>query len=572
MQYIERIAFAMFPQRPRAHEIETESRNFVRSALPTSWIVEDVDLDYGTDLRVEIVVNHSPSGLLFLIQLKAHEKTESSHGFIVENLNVSQILYYQRLVLPVLLVVYHCATRSAFFLDMKEYARTHLAAESPGWESQKTVTVRIPMENMLVGASPKLLMSVREFFQRHGLWRRERPLSSAERISGLAMLKLARIYPARKSFPKLIRDIQKDLEIRKGVAPILGKARAILSGLATLETVSGELLAKLIEPSKDGLASAARLTEDENLLALLDSPWCRPVDPYFRALLLSIRIRRNQRMTKQVNPTSIEDSNFCFALLEELLAVNPFLLLEIRGLSVESVIRSTGEDQFVRTTSFRFLEAGLNKTYEEFCGRQESREWSEVVVTSEYYALARLAGLPDKGPRPVTAKAIESRSTVGSFVLSVLESPESNLAYLLDVPIVRKRVSSPRSLMSVFSEATNLEFRGGILNSLQMSHGQKVGIQPLPDLNGGGSRIVVDGIPVLETRLGVDVSKMELPPEAIRSVQNLGSNSPFPRTILLSAKSDVEHGEITAAINQVVEILRQRYDNLRVEPSISTGD
>ncbi len=64
----------MAPERPRSHELETESREFVKKALPVAWVREDVFADYGTDLRVEIVDNGRLTGQQFLIQIKAHQK------------------------------------------------------------------------------------------------------------------------------------------------------------------------------------------------------------------------------------------------------------------------------------------------------------------------------------------------------------------------------------------------------------------------------------------------------------------------------------------------------------------
>ncbi|GAA2022841.1 hypothetical protein GCM10009779_03390 [Polymorphospora rubra] len=50
------------PQRPRSHELETESRRAFEALLPSSWVVRRVEDDYGIDLEVEIFEEGSATG------------------------------------------------------------------------------------------------------------------------------------------------------------------------------------------------------------------------------------------------------------------------------------------------------------------------------------------------------------------------------------------------------------------------------------------------------------------------------------------------------------------------------
>lgn len=60
------------PKRHRSHQLESESRVAFRSLLPSTWVVRDLDQDYGIDAQVEIFdESGEATGLTFLVQLKA---------------------------------------------------------------------------------------------------------------------------------------------------------------------------------------------------------------------------------------------------------------------------------------------------------------------------------------------------------------------------------------------------------------------------------------------------------------------------------------------------------------------
>lgn len=553
----------MLPRRSRTHEIETESRNFVRSALPSSWIVEDVDLDYGTDIRVEIVDDGRPTGLLFLIQVKGHESAQVMDGFVVEDLDVRHLNYYQRLVIPVFLVVYDCSTKSAVYLDVKDYVETVLDSESPGWEFQKTVRVHIPAGDNLQDGHGRIANSVREFFALHGLGKRVVLPSPTEAFMGSLVLRLASGYPERRSFSKLLHDTRKASGIRKGVGPTSKQVNERLSGIAVFEEAGGELLIRLLEPTRERLGIVSGWTKDDDLVLLLDSPWARSLDdPYFSAFITMVRVRRNKDLTGRINSHHFSHLDFYFALLEELMAAEPDLLLEIKGVLAESLIQSVDGEQVVRSTSFRFSDAGMNRSYEEFCLRKESEDWFEVVETSGHYALVRLRSPDPEARGPVLAKTIERKDKRGKVSFTVLESTRKKSAILVDIPVLRRNAPRRQPLMSMYSEVANFEFRGGPLSSLAMIGGQEVGVKSFAGPGGIGARLEVDGVPVFEILTAVDISKIQLPPNVRRSIENMGEDSSFPITVVSFSKSDVEREEMTGVIGQVIEVLQQRYEDL----------
>lgn len=58
------------PQRPREHEIETESRRAFESALDQNWEYRVITPDYGIDGELEYFEHRKTTGLRFHVQLK----------------------------------------------------------------------------------------------------------------------------------------------------------------------------------------------------------------------------------------------------------------------------------------------------------------------------------------------------------------------------------------------------------------------------------------------------------------------------------------------------------------------
>ncbi len=556
---------AALPKRSRAHEIETESRNFVKSALPQSWIVEDVDLDYGTDIRVEIVEEGRPTGHIFLIQVRGHERADVRRGFVAEVLDVRHLNYYQKLVVPVFLVVYDCSTKSAVYVDIKSHIETVLSRESPGWKFQKSVKIRIPLDLDFQQGHPRIANSVREFFALHGLGKPDVPPNPFEELLGSVVLRLADVYSGRKDFSKVLKDVRKALGIRTGRGPPTTRIRERLESVAAFEEESGQLLVRLLEPTGKMLGRVSAWITNENLLMLLDSPWAKFLeDPYFCAFIAMIRARTDKALISRVDSYRFSNLDLYFALIEELMATEPDSLLRIKSVVAESVIQSAEGGRVFRSTRFRFTDPSLNESYEEFRRRSESREWSEVVVTDKYYALVMLSSPTPEGLGPVTAKTIETRHQKTTISISFFEYKSRKGAVLVRVPVVRKIVDRPQPLISMHSEAARLDFRLG--SDLGIVGGQQVRVEPLTGAQGPGGRLFVDGIPVLEVKVGVDLSKTELPTGVRRAIKNMREDLPFPRTIINFAGSDLEKEELAMATTRVTEVIWQRYEALSAEP------
>ena len=140
------------PLRPRQHEIDTEAIDFIRGKLPSRWTREEVKNDYGNDLFVEIFENGEATALEFRIQSKGHETFEIRHkDQVIQQLEISQLNYYDQLPLPVLLIVYSCKEKQAKYLWIKQYIRNILDKEKPQWrdlQRNSKISISIPLKNV----------------------------------------------------------------------------------------------------------------------------------------------------------------------------------------------------------------------------------------------------------------------------------------------------------------------------------------------------------------------------------------------------------------------------------------
>jgi hypothetical protein len=102
------------PQRPRSHQIETESRLAFAGSLPSSWVYRDVNPDYGLDGLVELFAESGgATGSLFFVQLKATDLHDSKKALRIR-LPLSTCAYYETLLVPVLLVLFYGRERRLY--------------------------------------------------------------------------------------------------------------------------------------------------------------------------------------------------------------------------------------------------------------------------------------------------------------------------------------------------------------------------------------------------------------------------------------------------------------------------
>jgi len=133
------------PQRPRQHVLENESRIFTKQILPTEWIVEDGQNDYGIDLVVEIVKDSCVTGAHFLMQLKSTDKLAvSKDGYIIHPCSTSTLQYFLERPELVIYLVYDSKSKVGYWIWIQDFLRSQ---PSSSWKKQETLTVKIPKNN-----------------------------------------------------------------------------------------------------------------------------------------------------------------------------------------------------------------------------------------------------------------------------------------------------------------------------------------------------------------------------------------------------------------------------------------
>jgi len=129
------------PERPRSHELETESFAFMRGILPFEWTIEIITHDYGKDLLIEIFANGKATGIEFIAQTKSTDKKIDTIKNPSRRISTKTLTYLKNKDLPSMLVYYSSKSRRAYWLWVTDYINHYLSEKKPNWESQKTVTV-----------------------------------------------------------------------------------------------------------------------------------------------------------------------------------------------------------------------------------------------------------------------------------------------------------------------------------------------------------------------------------------------------------------------------------------------
>lgn len=106
---------AGMPKRPRAHDLESESRRAFKDAVERrGWVVRPVDSpDYGLDDLVEVFVDGEATGLLFYVQVKATDEPDL-HKALAVRIRRAQQDYFVAVEHPVLVALYHAPSRRLF--------------------------------------------------------------------------------------------------------------------------------------------------------------------------------------------------------------------------------------------------------------------------------------------------------------------------------------------------------------------------------------------------------------------------------------------------------------------------
>ncbi len=120
----------------------------MKSLLPTRWVINDFQHDYGKDYHIDVFEDGAATELAFYIQLKGQTKVRRAKKgrFVSFSIKTDHARYFQSLPLPMYLVIVDTTKKKAFWLFLQKYLREHIAPAR--WEKKK-ITIRIPSGNDL---------------------------------------------------------------------------------------------------------------------------------------------------------------------------------------------------------------------------------------------------------------------------------------------------------------------------------------------------------------------------------------------------------------------------------------
>ncbi|RIK80608.1 MAG: hypothetical protein DCC68_10705 [Planctomycetota bacterium] len=168
-------------KRSQTHQIDETARQVFESALPTTWVCNSVQRDYGKDYVVEIGdADGALSGDSFYVQLKGSTRLKASRdgSHLAYPLKTKHAIYYLDKLkdLPIFLVLVDTKSRCAWWLFIQEALR-----HDQTWRSRKTVTLYVPLQNTLSWSNfeqfRKAILSAKRFL------RAAHPLSITEAIA-----------------------------------------------------------------------------------------------------------------------------------------------------------------------------------------------------------------------------------------------------------------------------------------------------------------------------------------------------------------------------------------------------
>lgn len=132
----------IFPRRPRAHILETESRNNLRQNIPNEWVIQNIENDYGIDNLVETVENEELNGNFFSIQLKGTDNAFEGRNFVSVRMKTATIRYLMNRVELIMIVIFISPENESYWIWLRD------AIGGIDYRNQ-TFTINIPRGNRL---------------------------------------------------------------------------------------------------------------------------------------------------------------------------------------------------------------------------------------------------------------------------------------------------------------------------------------------------------------------------------------------------------------------------------------
>ncbi len=115
------------PQRPKTHVYEDISRDVVKRVFhDAGWVAVDLTPDYGEDMLVSVYEDGLATGELFFAQIKAVvSRRYIREGFVRYPLETAKLRRWERLLLPVIVIIYIPKEEASYWLSVGVYLSEH---------------------------------------------------------------------------------------------------------------------------------------------------------------------------------------------------------------------------------------------------------------------------------------------------------------------------------------------------------------------------------------------------------------------------------------------------------------
>ncbi len=136
--------------RPESREIDEAAIRIFKASTTLDWEIRPQDPDYRIDYTVELYERQEPTGLFFNVQLKGTKSPKCVDGgkYVSFPMQVAHLTYYENKVpQPVFLVLVDVERETVRWLFLQRY--TLQTVQGKKWRQQKTLSVRIPVDNIL---------------------------------------------------------------------------------------------------------------------------------------------------------------------------------------------------------------------------------------------------------------------------------------------------------------------------------------------------------------------------------------------------------------------------------------
>lgn len=153
-------------EKSERQDIDRRGKRLTREALESlGWVMTEISEDYGVDYDVQVFVRGSPNGLWFKIQLKSSASSDRSADatFISVQLDLDHARHYAIDLRDPIFLLHADVERGEVFWAAPQLDNELIRKLNSG-ENSSTVTVRVPMSNLLPATAEQILQTVEKLY------------------------------------------------------------------------------------------------------------------------------------------------------------------------------------------------------------------------------------------------------------------------------------------------------------------------------------------------------------------------------------------------------------------------